>query len=346
MRNANQLKVLRHLANEPLEQRHFRGVERGTAVKSTSLVATFAALRTEGLVEVSDVGNRKLYALTEAGRAEVSGGLIALPDSARILTFFNHAGGAAKTSSARDIGYELAQLGYAVLLIDHDPQASLTRWLGVDTWGVERDATLYPVLAAKGPLPTPLEVQGLALIPATVDLVAAEGDLQQDPFAFMRLRKALEKAPHYDFILIDAPPVAGRMALSAAYAAQRLVVPIPVVRKGLDGLESTQDLVQSLQSHIPGFGVLLYIPTQFDANVKASQETLEQMRLRLPHVSPPLLRRPAAYNGAQLEGVPLGVYRPSDEARTEVQAVVNFLLTSLGLNPPTSSPLLALQGAG
>ncbi len=47
-------------------------------------------------------------------------------------TLFTHAGGAGKTSLARDVGFELASRGYRVLLVDADPQANLTAWLGVD----------------------------------------------------------------------------------------------------------------------------------------------------------------------------------------------------------------------
>ncbi|MCS6868623.1 ParA family protein, partial [Thermus sp.] len=48
-----------------------------------------------------------------------------------ILTFFTHAGGAGKTSLARDLGFEMALRGQRVLLVDVDPQANLSAWLGV-----------------------------------------------------------------------------------------------------------------------------------------------------------------------------------------------------------------------
>src|SRR4051794_34276607 len=49
----------------------------------------------------------------------------------KVVSFFNHAGGAGKTSATRDVGFVLAEEGFAVLLIDADPQANLTSWLGV-----------------------------------------------------------------------------------------------------------------------------------------------------------------------------------------------------------------------
>lgn len=52
-------------------------------------------------------------------------------------TFFNHAGGVGKTSSARDFGYELAHRGQQVLLVDFDPQGNLTSFLGADKWNLD-----------------------------------------------------------------------------------------------------------------------------------------------------------------------------------------------------------------
>jgi chromosome partitioning protein len=62
-----------------------------------------------------------------------------------VLTFFNHAGGVAKTSTVRDVGYVLAEGGRRVLLIDMDPQANLTKWLGVDD-DVDLEQTVYPAI--------------------------------------------------------------------------------------------------------------------------------------------------------------------------------------------------------
>src|SRR5690606_3453566 len=61
----------------------------------------------------------------------------------KVLTFFNHAGGVAKTSTVRDVGYVLGEMGRRVLLIDVDPQANLTKWMGIDD-DIELDETIYP----------------------------------------------------------------------------------------------------------------------------------------------------------------------------------------------------------
>ncbi len=82
----------------------------------------------------------------------------------KVLTVFNHAGGAGKTSITREIGYEMSLQGLRVLLIDLDPQANLTSWLGIS--GVQAEETVRSVAVDGAALPTPREVYGLSVIPS------------------------------------------------------------------------------------------------------------------------------------------------------------------------------------
>jgi chromosome partitioning protein len=84
-----------------------------------------------------------------------------------VLTFFNHAGGVAKTSTVRDVGYVLAEGGHRVLLIDMDPQANLTKWLGVDD-DVDLDRTVYPAIIGD-PRATATRRDGRGVRPAPAD---------------------------------------------------------------------------------------------------------------------------------------------------------------------------------
>src|SRR5690554_1012314 len=97
----------------------------------------------------------------------------------QVISVFNHAGGVAKTSTVRDIGYVLSDLGYRVLLIDLDPQANLTNWLGIDD-DIDLSETVYPAIipdsADADPtelvLPEPRSVHGMDIIPATLRLAS------------------------------------------------------------------------------------------------------------------------------------------------------------------------------
>ena len=80
-------------------------------------------------------------------------------ESVRTVVFFNHAGGVAKTSSVRDIGFSLAEQGFNVLLIDADPQANLSEWLGV-TEPPTLEQTIFSAVISSG-----RERSGLGLPP-------------------------------------------------------------------------------------------------------------------------------------------------------------------------------------
>ena len=107
-----------------------------------------------------------------------------------VLTLFTHAGGAGKTSLARDLGYEMASRGKRVLLVDVDPQANLSAWLGIVDAPVEE--TLLGLLEGRGRLRPREVLPGVSLIPAHVELARAELVLIREPYKMFALRKALE----------------------------------------------------------------------------------------------------------------------------------------------------------
>lgn len=322
--------ILRYLVSATLEERHVNAVGRGTQVNSIAIGRALTELVELKLVTVDQLKNRKVYAITPEGEA-IAKRQFNPPGRARVLTVFNYAGGAGKTSTTRDLGYELSCLGYRVLLIDCDPQASLTRWLGINPFELEDEQTLLHTISnEEAGLPEPIECFGMHLIPASPGLARAEKILAEEHFALDRLRRARMAAP-YDLILMDAQPSASKLTLSTTYASDQLIVPIPVVRKGLDTLVGTSQLVRSIASRIAGFEVLLYLPTLYNAGLRDAQERLEEIRAQLPHLAPVISSRPGVYNGAQNAGVPIGVFRPHDEARHEVQAVVQYLLGRLNL---------------
>src|SRR5215204_1111399 len=129
----------------------------------------------------------------------------------RVISFFNHAGGVGKSSAARDLGYVLASLGFKVLLIDADPQANLTAWLGVRE-EVALKQTLYTAVMDEPnslSLPEPLEAHGLHLVPSALELARMEPQLIGVIMGVTRLRTAIRRLSGYDFVLIDPPPSLG-----------------------------------------------------------------------------------------------------------------------------------------
>lgn len=255
------------------------------------------------------------------------------PPTTRTYTFFTHAGGAGKTSLARDLGYDLARRGYRVLLVDADPQANLTSWLGVQT--VAPEESLVALLEGER-LPTPrvwpLEGSGLLhLISATLELALLEVRLAQTPLGELRLRKALAHlSGQYDYVLVDSPPSLGKLAVLAALAGQGFVVPVETSPKGLEALvglhEAVRVYAQALDTTALSL-IRLLVPTRYDPRNRVDGEVLERLRAAegLP-VAPPITYRPGLHKRATRAGVPIQAVDPGGPADLEVRVLTDLLL--------------------
>lgn len=262
----------------------------------------------------------------------------------KVLTFFNHAGGVAKTSTVRDVGYVLSELGKRVLLIDLDPQANLTSWLGVND-DIALAQTVYPAVLGEADsedgeaestevltLPPPLRVHGMDLIPSHLNVAMVEREILTVFMGVVRLREAVRRLEGYDYVLIDPPPSLGQLSALAVLAADRVVVPLPTNRKGLDGIPTVIKMVREYRRAAPRLDIALFVLTQHDRRTRHDRESLDIIRKQLTAVAPvstPLGSRPAYYSDAQVEGMPIPLFAPGSEADREIRQVTSELLSTM-----------------
>lgn len=133
------------------------------------------------------------------------------PTSPRIIVVANQKGGVGKTTTSVNLAAGLAMGGLRVLVIDVDPQGNATTALGVDhqegtpgTYEVMMDG--LPIIDAVQPCP---DIEGLWVLPATIDLAGAEVGLAAIVSRETRLKNAIEgffDRFHADYIIIDCPP--------------------------------------------------------------------------------------------------------------------------------------------
>ena len=109
----------------------------------------------------------------------------------RIIAVFNQAGGVAKTTLTQNLGYHLAQLGHRVLLIDIDPQASLTIFMGLVPREIHQ--TVHSAIVDEQPLPIHKAIHGMDLAPANISLSTAEMQLVSAYLRDFRLKEAILK---------------------------------------------------------------------------------------------------------------------------------------------------------
>ena len=93
----------------------------------------------------------------------------------KIIALFNQAGGVGKTTLTLNLGYHLAQRKHRVLLVDLDPQASLTTFMGIEP--SELETSLYDALVNSQTLPIHQAIHGLDIVPTNINLSVADLEL-------------------------------------------------------------------------------------------------------------------------------------------------------------------------
>lgn len=202
----------------------------------------------------------------------------------------NQKGGVAKTTSAHALGVAMAERGATVLLVDLDPQASLSWACGVDPDGLDlsiHDVLLNRAKAADVILeldpPTPVEGGNpgvLHLLPATIDLAGAELHLLTKTGREYVLRKALSKvADSYDQVVIDCPPSLGILTINGLTAADEVLIPLQCESLSQRGVGQLLETIEDVRDYTnEDLAVRGAIATLFDARTKLAHEVVEQVR--------------------------------------------------------------------
>jgi chromosome partitioning protein len=236
---------------------------------------------------------------------------VKLPVS-KVIALFNQAGGVCKTTLTLNLGYHLHLLKQRVLIIDLDPQASLTTFMGLEASELEQ--TVAEAILENQPFPIHSNLHGLDLIPSNLSLSAAELKLTSVMSREGRLRRALTPIlDQYDFILIDCPPSLGILSVLALAGATHVLIPVQTHYKAYKGTELLLETIRQVREHVnPDLAIAGVVPTLHVANAaqdKLILESIQQQLSGLGRVYPPIPRA-TAFADAVMAHLPLALYQP------------------------------------
>jgi len=235
---------------------------------------------------------------------------------ARIIALCNQKGGVGKTTTTINLAAALAEYGRRVLVVDFDPQGAASVGLGINPH--ELDDTVYTLLmdrkAQLADIVRPTSIEGLDVLPANIDLSAAEVQLVGEVARESVLSRALRPAEaDYDVILVDCQPSLGLLTVNALTAAHGVLIPLACEFFALRGVALLIETVEKVRDRLnPRLHVDGIIGTMHDPRTLHSKEVLARVQEafgdQLLHT---VIRRTVKFPDSSVAAEPITTFAPN-----------------------------------
>lgn len=245
-----------------------------------------------------------------------------------IIAIVNRKGGSGKSTTTLNLAGALAELGLRVLVVDLDPQASLTRLLSdipvargigacISAPGLPVDALIRSTAA------------GLDLVPGDRSIEAAALSLSDSPSGFLRLRRVLNLLDGYDVVLLDTPPALGFALSSAVLAAAWAVMPTAVAQQDIDALLDTLSAIDELaEDEMVCARQLAIVPNDIHRD-RPDQGGVEALRSAYGDLVAAPVPHAAAIKRALNQRLPLALAEPSAPAMEAYRALARRVMDAI-----------------
>ena len=248
-----------------------------------------------------------------------------------VIAMCNQKGGVGKTTTTINLGAALAELGRKVLLIDFDPQGSLSVGLGINSHAL--DTSIYDLLMVKGTDPhtviQPTKVAGMDLLPANIDLSAAEVQLVSEVAREHTLTRAIAPLKKdYDIIVIDCAPSLGLLTVNALTSADGVLIPLECEFFALRGVAMLTDTISKVQERLNNKLELIGIlGTMYDPRTLHNREVLDRVEEAFgDKVFITKIRRTVKFPETTVAGEPITTYAPTSPAAQQYRDLAKEVL--------------------
>lgn len=250
---------------------------------------------------------------------------------ATVLSMVNQKGGVGKTTSTINLGACLAEQGRKVLLVDLDPQGALSAGLGVSH--DEEQVTVYDLLfdntASIHAAIKHSNVSGLDLVPANIDLSAAEIQLVNEVGREHTLARALRPVRNeYDIIIIDCGPSLGLLTVNALACSHGVIIPMECEYFSLRGLALLTDTVEKVRDRINfDLDIVGILVTMFDRRTTHAREVMDRVvEVFGDRVFDTVITRTVRFPETSVAGEPIITWAPRSQGAEQYRNLARELL--------------------
>ena len=249
---------------------------------------------------------------------------------ARIIAMCNQKGGVGKTTTTINLAAALADYGRKILVVDFDPQGALSVNLASDyqdaptIYDLMMNTSMDPHLAIQK-----TEINNLDIIPANIDLSAAEMNLVTEMGRERVLDGILHKIKdEYDVIFVDCQPSLGLLTVNALTAAHGVLIPMATEFFALRGVALLIQTIEKVKARTnPTLQLDGLIPTMHDNRTLHSREVLERLQEAFPGmVFQTAIGRTVKFPDATVARKPITTFAPTSDAAEAYRRVARELV--------------------